>query len=198
MDDQDVSNNKIPRLLGQGNYIKWKVLLEVVVCYNDVDMWNSIKIGPYVSAEGASYNQILERQMRNKDDKALYMLKQGLSWEILTSVNHHTTSKAIFEVVVEIFEELKDIKKDKLKQQLDRFMFKEGERLKYMLQRFVAIVNEIRTTDLEITNFDLNKKLLSSLYGEWYTFSKYIKQKANFPKFKLYDVICFLQAAEMK
>ncbi|XP_076954564.1 uncharacterized protein LOC143629085 [Bidens hawaiensis] len=92
--------------------------------------------------------------------------------------------------------ELRDIKKDRLKQQLDIFKFKEGERLKSVLQRFMAIVNEIRTTYVQITDFDLNKKFLTSLSGEWYTASKFIREKVNFPNFKLDDVISFLQAAE--
>ncbi|XP_076897574.1 uncharacterized protein LOC143550908 [Bidens hawaiensis] len=198
VDEQEASTNKIPRLIGQENYIKWKIMFEAAVCYNDVEMWNSIKNGPY-TPNGTNNNQSIERQMRKKDDKALSMLKLGLSWEILTSVVHHTTTEAMFDVIVEMFEgntELKDFKKDILVQQLDRFKFKERESLKSVLHRFVAIVNEIRTTDLAITDFDLNKMLLSYFSGEWYTASKFIKEKLNFPTFKLNDVICFLQAAE--
>ncbi|XP_076929464.1 uncharacterized protein LOC143593864 [Bidens hawaiensis] len=116
--------------------------------------------------------------MRRGDEKALSMLKLGLSWEILTSVQHHTTSKAMYDAIIDTFEgdaELKEIKKDMLKQQIDRFKFKSGERLNSVLQRFVAIVNEIRATDLQISDNDLNKKLLSSLSREWYTTTKFIK-----------------------
>ncbi|XP_076941573.1 uncharacterized protein LOC143611196 [Bidens hawaiensis] len=197
MDELEASTNKIPRLIGQDNYIKWKIMFEASVCYNDVEMWNSIKNGPYV-LDDTNNNQTVERQMRKKDDKALSMLKLGMSYEILTSVANHTTAKAMFDAIVEMFEgstKLKDIK-DRPKQQLDRFKFKEGERLNSVLHRFVAIVNEIRTTNLAITNFDLNNKLLSSLSGEWYTASKFIKEKVNFLTFKLDDVICFLQADE--
>ncbi|XP_076904456.1 uncharacterized protein LOC143559912 [Bidens hawaiensis] len=199
MDEQEVSTNKIPRLLGQENYIKWKVLFEAAVNYNDTKLWNSIRNGPYVPTASPNNNATLERQMRRRDDKALSVLKLGLSWEILTSVNHHTNAKDMYDAVVEMFEgniELRDIKKDRLKQQLDRFKFKDEERLKYVLQRFMAIVNEIRTTDLQISYFDLNKKLLTSLSGEWYTASKLIREKVNFPNLKLDDVISFLQAAE--
>ncbi|XP_076908892.1 uncharacterized protein LOC143565947 [Bidens hawaiensis] len=199
MDDHVISTNKIPRLLGHENYIKWKVLFEAAVNYNDTELWASIKYGPYVPSDAPNANQVLERQMKRRDDKALSMLKLGLSWEILTSVNHHTNAKAMYDAVVEMFKgnvELRDIKKDILKQQLDCFKFKEGERLKFVLQWFIAIVNEIRTTDLQISNFELNKKLLSSMTGEWYTASKFIKEKVNFPNFNLDDVISFLQAAE--
>ncbi|XP_076930055.1 uncharacterized protein LOC143594690 [Bidens hawaiensis] len=199
MDDQEMSTNKIPRLLGQENYIKWKVLFEATVNYNDTELWSSIRDGPYVPTESSGNNQAVERQMKKRDDKALSMLKLGLSWEILTSVNHHTNAKDMYNVAIEMFEgkvELRDIKKDRLKQQLDRFKFKLGERLKSVLQRFMTIVNEIRTTDMHISDFELNKKLLSSLSGEWYTSSKFIKEKVNFPNFKLDDVISFLQAAK--
>ncbi|XP_076939520.1 uncharacterized protein LOC143608350 [Bidens hawaiensis] len=139
--------------------------------------------------------------MKKRDDKALSMLKLGLFWEILTSVNHHKPAKELYDAAIDMFEgntELRDIKKDRLKQQLDCFKFKEGERLKSVLQRFMTIVNEIRTTDLQISDFELNKKLLSSLSGEWYTASKFIKEKAKFPNFKLDDVIAFLKAAEQE
>ncbi|XP_076937317.1 uncharacterized protein LOC143604845 [Bidens hawaiensis] len=199
MDEEEVSTNKIPRLLGQENYIKWKVLFEAAVNYNDTELWNYIRDVPYVANDITRNNQMLERQMKKRDDKPLSMLKLGLSWEILTSVNHHTNAKAMYDVVAEMFEgnvELRDIKKDRLKQHLDRFKFKDSERLKSVLQRFMAIVNEIRTIDLQISNFGLNKKLLTSLFGEWYTASKFIREKANFPNFKLDDVTCFLQAVE--
>ena len=57
-EEQEVSTNKIPRLYGQDNFTKWKVLFEAAVCYNDVDMWNSIKNGPQaaVVVEGANPN----------------------------------------------------------------------------------------------------------------------------------------------
>lgn len=137
--------------------------------------------------------------MKKRDDKALSMLKLGLSGEILTSVNHHTAAKGMYDEVFEMFQgnvELKEIKKGRLKQQLDRFKFRDGEKLKSVLQRFLSIVNGIRTTALPIINFDLNKKLLSSLSNEWYTTSTFIKENANFPNFKLDDFICFLLPAE--
>ncbi|XP_076931010.1 uncharacterized protein LOC143596015 [Bidens hawaiensis] len=201
MDDQEVSTNKIPRLLGQENFNKWKVLFEAAVNYNEPELWTSIREGQYVPSTAANNNETIELKMKKRDDKALSMLKLGLSWEILTSVNHHKTAKEMYDAVIDMFEgntELRDIKKDRLKQQLDRFKFKEGERLKSVLQRFMSIVNEIRTTDLQICDFELNKKLLSSLSGEWYTASKFIKKKASFPSFKLDDVIAFLKAAEQE
>ncbi|XP_076922321.1 uncharacterized protein LOC143584052 [Bidens hawaiensis] len=199
LDDQEVSTNKIPRLLGQENYISWKVLFEASVNYNDTKLWCSIKDGPYIPSQATGNNATIERQMKKRDEKALSMLKIDLSWEILTSVNHYTKAKDMYNAFVEMFEgnvELRDIKKDRLKQQHDRFKFKEGERLKSVLQRFMTIVNEIRTTDMQISDFELNKKLLSSLSGEWYTARKFIKEKVSFPNFKLDDVISFLQASE--
>ena len=97
-EEQEVSTNKIPRLYGQDNFTKWKVLFEAAVCYNDVDMWNSIKNGPQavaVAAEGANPNNnaALRERMRKVDDRALAMLKLGLSWDILTKVAHHQTAK---------------------------------------------------------------------------------------------------------
>ncbi|XP_076894661.1 uncharacterized protein LOC143547019 [Bidens hawaiensis] len=187
MDDQEVSTNKIPRLIGEENFIRWKVLFEVAVNYNNPELWNSIKDGQYIPSLAAKNSATIESKMNKRDDKALLMLKLGLSWEILTSVNHHKTSKEMYDAVIDMFEgntELRDIKKDRLKQQLDRFKFKEGERLKSVLQRFMTIVNEIRTTDLQISDFELNKKLLSSLSGEWYIASKFIKEKVDFPNFK--------------
>ncbi|XP_076915071.1 uncharacterized protein LOC143574303 [Bidens hawaiensis] len=190
MDDQEISTNRIPRLLGQENYIKCKVLFEATVCYNDTEI-NSIKNGPCVPTEGANTNKVVERQMKKRDEKALSMLKLGLSWEILISVNHHTTVKAMYYVVVEMFEgntELKYIKKDRLKQQLDKFKFKEGVMLKSVLQRFLAIVNEIRTNDLAITKFDLNKKLFSSLSAEQEMIENYMIKEEK-PSFQVTNAL---------
>ncbi|XP_076898266.1 uncharacterized protein LOC143551801 [Bidens hawaiensis] len=198
-EEQEVLTNKIPRLYGQENYIKWKVLFEAPVCYNDVEMWNSIKNGPYVP-EGTN-KQLVEVRMREVDDKALAMLKLGLSWENLTKVVHHTTAKAMYDAILEMFEgnsELKKIKIERLKQQLDRFKYKYGERLKLVLERFLTIMNEIRITNYVVTDADLNTKLLSSMSKEWYTASKFIRQKPNYDALKLDDVIFFLQAAEIE
>lgn len=89
--------------------------------------------------------------------------------EILTGVQHHTITKAIYDVVIDMFEgnvELKEIKKDRLKQHINMFKFIHSERLNFVLQRFVAIVNDIRTTNFPITSNDLNEKLPSSLSRE--------------------------------
>ncbi|XP_076939407.1 uncharacterized protein LOC143608103 [Bidens hawaiensis] len=200
-EEQEVSTNKIPMLNGQENYVKWKVLFEVAVCYNDVDMWNFIKNGPYVAETVTNANQAVSERMRKMDDRALAMIKLGLSGEILTKVAHHTTAKAMYEAILEMFEgnsELKKIKKARLKQQLERFKYKEGERLKSILERYLAIVNELRTTNYVMTDSDLNSKLLSLLPKEWYIASKFIIQKPNFEELKLDDVICFLQAAKIE
>ncbi|XP_076905313.1 uncharacterized protein LOC143561036 [Bidens hawaiensis] len=199
MDEQEVSTNKIPRLLGQENYIRWKVLFEAAINYNDTELWCSIKDGHYIPSQATGNNETIKRQMKKRDDKALSTLKLGLSWEILTRVNYHTNAKYLYDAVVEMFEgnvELRDIKKGRLKQQLNIFKFKEGDRLKSVLQRLMTIINEIRTIDMQISDFELNKKLLSSLSGEWFMARKFIKEKVNFPNLKLDDVISFLQAAE--
>ncbi|XP_076916927.1 uncharacterized protein LOC143576790 [Bidens hawaiensis] len=162
-DEQELSTNKIPRLYGQENYIKWKVLFKAAVCYNDVEMWTSIKNGPYV-VDGTN-NPNVEARMKKVDDRALAMLKLGLSLEILTKLAHHTTAKAMYDALLEMFEgntELKNIKKERLKQQLDQLKYKDGERLKSILERFLTIVNEIRTTDYVVTDSNLNTMLLSS------------------------------------
>ncbi|XP_076905895.1 uncharacterized protein LOC143561802 [Bidens hawaiensis] len=197
-EEQELSTNKIPRLYRQENVIKWNVLFEATMCYNDMDMWNSIKNGPYVH-EGANPNQDVVDITRKIDDKALAMIKLGLSWDILTKVAHHTTANAMYDAILEMFDgntELKNIKKQTIKQQLERFKCKDGEKLKSLLERFLAIVHDLRTTDYVMTDSDLNTKLLSSLPKEWYTTSKFIIQKANFERLKLDDVIYFLQAAE--
>lgn len=194
MNDQEVSTNKIPRLLGQD--VKWKVLFEAAINHNDTKLWASIKEGPYVPIASPNTNQAVDRQMKKRDDKALSMS----NWVCLGKYSQVSTTtlqkKGMHDAVVEMFEEnteLKDIKKNRLKQQLDRFKFKEGERLNSVLQTFIAIVNEIRTTYLQI--FWLKHEVVIILSGEWYTTSKFIKEKANFPNFKLDDVISFLQAA---
>ncbi|XP_076941100.1 uncharacterized protein LOC143610525 [Bidens hawaiensis] len=203
-EEQEVSTNNIPRLYGQENFTKWKVLFEAAVCYNDVDMWKSIKEGPQgIEEDGANptATAAVRERMRKVDDKALAMLKLALSWEILTKVAHHTTAKKMYDAILEMFEgntELKNIKKQRLKQQLERFKYKDGERLKSILERFLAIVNDLRTTDYVMTDFDLNTKLLNSMPKEWYTTCKFILQKPNFNDLKLDDVVCFLQAAEIE
>ena len=205
-EEQEVSTNKIPRLYGHDNFTKWKVLFEAAVCYNDVDMWNSIKNGPQaaaVVAEGANpnANAALRERMRKVDDRALAMLKLGLSWDILTKVAHHQTAKQMYDAILEMYEgneELKEIKKARLKQQLERFNYKSGERLKSILERFFSIVNEIRTTNLAVTDLELNNKLLSSMPKEWYTACKFILTKPNYKELKLDDVVCFLQASEIE
>ncbi|XP_076952098.1 uncharacterized protein LOC143625722 [Bidens hawaiensis] len=113
-----------------------KVLFEAAINYNDPELWTSITDGNYVPSTAPNNNATIELKMKKRDDKALSMLKLGLFWEILKTVNHHRTAKEMYEAVVDMFEgniELKNIKKDRLKQQLDRFKFKDGERLKSVL-----------------------------------------------------------------
>ena len=196
-EEQEVSTNKIPRLYGQDNFTKWKVLFEAAVCYNDVDMWSSIRTGPRVATieEGANATGAVRERMRKIDDRALAMLKLSLSWDILTKVAHHQTAKQMYDAILEMYEgneELKEIKKARLKQQLERFNYKSGERLKSILERFFSIVNEIRTTNLVVTDLELNNKLLSSMPKEWYTACKFILTKPNYKELKLDDVVCFL------
>lgn len=65
-------------------------------------MWKSIKNGPY-TPEGTSTGvggQDIEARMRKVDDRALAMLKLGLSREILTKVSHHKTAKEMYDAIL--------------------------------------------------------------------------------------------------
>lgn len=107
----------------------------------------------------------------------------------------------MYDAILEMFEgnvELKNIKKQRLKQQLERLKFKDGERLKSILERSLAIVNDLRTTCYVMTDFHLNTKLLNSIPKEWYTACKFILTKHNFNELKVDGVVWFLQAAELE
>lgn len=95
------------------------------VCYNDFEAWHSISEGPFErDAQIASERpyQPGERALMRRDEKTMAMLKLGLSWKILTSVQHLTSTKEVYDSAIGKFEgnfELKEIKKDILKKHID-------------------------------------------------------------------------------
>ena len=94
-------------------------------------------------------------------------------------------------------EELKQMKIDKLKYQFETFSHMPGESVTQQLQRFVQLVNELKTYQIKYDTYDMNKKLLHTLPESWKHNVGLIKNTKDITKVKIEDMIAKVEAMAM-
>ncbi|KAI3830280.1 hypothetical protein L1987_04418 [Smallanthus sonchifolius] len=85
-------------------------------------------------------------------------------------VRSYKTAKELWEALEKMFagsEEVKENKRDILKQQYENFVRKEGESLTVLYNRFTYLVGELQCSKVKLENEDILKKFIKSLPSCW-------------------------------
>ncbi|KAK1431920.1 hypothetical protein QVD17_08717 [Tagetes erecta] len=201
MAPNDDSDNRVRRLLNRADFKNWTIRLRHHLCSIDNDLWKSIEKGPHIPTQTApdsasTYtkdsttpypedNLSAEdlRKVKN-DSKAYSLMCKGLPLQVLSRLDAYQTGYTCFKALKSICEggeQLRSLKKSKLKRQLELFEHINGETVHQMMNRFVHLTTEMSNLGVKTDLQDLNDRLLCALPSSWKQTVTLLKHTEKFP-----------------
>ncbi|KAK1421848.1 hypothetical protein QVD17_24520 [Tagetes erecta] len=201
MAPNDDSDNRVPRLVNRADFKNWTIRLKHHLCSIDNDLWKSIDKGPHIPTQTApdsasTYtkdstkpypedNLSAEdlRKVKN-DSKAYSLMCKGLPLQVLSRLDAYQTGYTLFKALKSICEggeQLRSLKKQKLKRQLELFEHIAGESVHQMMNRFVHLTTEMTNVGAKTDLQDLNDRLLCGLPSSWKQTVTLLKHTEKFP-----------------
>ncbi|KAK1427855.1 hypothetical protein QVD17_16553 [Tagetes erecta] len=188
MAPNDDSDNRVPRLLNRADFKNWTIRLRHHLCSIDNDLWKSIEKGPHIptqtqpdsastytkdSTEPYPEDNLSAEDLRKvkNDSKAYSLMCKGLPLQVLSRLDGYQTGYTCFKALKSICEggeQLRSLKKSKLKRQLELFEHINGETVHQMMNRFVHLTTEMSNLGVKTELQDLNDRLLCfKIDNEW-------------------------------
>ncbi|GJV05897.1 hypothetical protein Tco_1343553 [Tanacetum coccineum] len=186
MDLETTQNNVVAKfpLLKQGDHEMWKLRIKQYFQVQDYALWKVIEYGnsfkpvarTTTNADGTSTSTIpgpvtTEEKAQDKNDvKARSMLLMALPNEHQLTFSQYKDAKTLFEATQARFgrnEATKKTQKTLLKQMYENFSASSQESLDSISNRLQRIVSQLAILGENISQEDLNFKLLRSLPSEW-------------------------------
>ncbi|KAK1414966.1 hypothetical protein QVD17_30732 [Tagetes erecta] len=187
MAPNDDSDNRVPRLINRVDFKNWTIRLRHHLCSIDNDLWKSIEKGPHIpthttpdsastytkdSTEPYPEDNLSAEDLRKvkNDSKAYSLMCKGLPLQVLSRLDAYQTGYTCFKALKSICEggeQLRSLKKSKLKRQLELFEHINGETVHQMMNRFVHLTTEMSNIGVKTELQDLNDRLLCALPSSW-------------------------------
>ncbi|MGS7221172.1 hypothetical protein ACQ7OT_11535, partial [Micrococcus luteus] len=123
------------------------------------------------------------RKVKN-DSKAYSLMCKGLPLQVLSRLDAYQTGYTLFKALKSICEggeQLRSLKKQKLKRQLELFEHIAGESVHQMMNRFVHLTTEMTNVGAKTDLQDLNDRLLCALPSSWKQTMTLLKHTEKFP-----------------
>ncbi|KAK9064944.1 hypothetical protein SSX86_016327 [Deinandra increscens subsp. villosa] len=183
------SSNK-PPIFNPDDFDTWKLRMEGFVRILDRRIWNRLTVGPY------------NLTVQSTDDaQAYWTLQAALPNSILVGFKGYKTAHGLWNAHSEMYEgysEVKENKKDVLKQRYEHFTYKTGESMTNQYLRFVSLLDELQKVEVKTEQADANKKFLRSLPPAWTVYTVSIRECKDLKKLKLSELHGVLSAYEME
>ncbi|KAK1414755.1 hypothetical protein QVD17_30510 [Tagetes erecta] len=201
MAPNDDSDNRVPRLVNRADFKNWTIRLKHHLCSIDNDLWKSIDKGPHIptqtapdssstytkdSTEPYPEDNLSAEDLRKvkNDSKAYSLMCKGLPLQVLSRLDTYQTGYTLFKALKSIcegVEQLRSLKKQKLKRQLELFEHIAGESVHQMMNRFVHLTTEMSNAGAKTDLQDLNDRLLCALPSSWKQTVTLLKHTEKFP-----------------
>ncbi|KAK1429938.1 hypothetical protein QVD17_12293 [Tagetes erecta] len=197
----DDSDNRVPRLVNRADFKNWTIRLRHHLCSIDNDLWKSIEKVPHIptqtapdsastytkdSTEPYPEDNLSAEDLRKvkNDSKAYSLMCKGLPLQVLSRLDAYQTGYTCFKALKSICEggeQLRSLKKSKLKRQLELFEHINGETVHQMMNRFVHLTTEMSNLGVKTELQDLNDRLLCALPSSWKQTVTLLKHTEKFP-----------------
>ncbi|KAK1421747.1 hypothetical protein QVD17_24340 [Tagetes erecta] len=201
MAPNDDSDNRVPRLVNRADFKNWTIRLKHHLCSIDNDLWKSIDKGPHIptqttpdsastytkdSTEPYPEDNLSPEDLRKvkNDSKAYSLMCKGMPLQVLSRLDAYQTGYTLFKALKSICEggeQLRSLKKQKLKRQRELFEHIAGESVHQMMNRFVHLTTEMTNVGAKTDLQDLNDRLLCALPSSWKQTVTLLKHTEKFP-----------------
>ncbi|GKA11032.1 integrase, catalytic region, zinc finger, CCHC-type containing protein [Tanacetum coccineum] len=151
-----------PPMLEKGMYDSWKsrILLYIEGKENSEMLIDSIKHSPFK----------LKEDITIPATEGTNIILLGLPVDIYTLVNHHKTTKEIWDRVKELMEGTEltlQERESNLYDDFDRFTYEKGESIHSYYWRYAKLINDMNIIGMTMTPIQVNTKFVNHLQPEW-------------------------------
>ena len=172
------SNNKPPLFCGE-YFDFWKIRMKAHLEAQGEEIWDAVQNGPFVpttvvNGVGSSKPKTSwdddDKKKVLYDKKAINLLQSALSMDEFFRISACTTTKQIWDTLVETHEGTAEVKRSRLNtlsQEYELFRMQPGESILDLQKRFVHLTNHLKALGKTLSNDELNLKVLRSLTREW-------------------------------
>ncbi|GJY64640.1 hypothetical protein Tco_0466100 [Tanacetum coccineum] len=200
--DQDsahmVAASKVP-MLKPGEYEIWRMRIEQYIQMIDYALWEVIENGATLpkttTVEGVvtvmPITTAKEKAQRRLEVKARSTLMMGIHNKHQLKFNSIKDAKKLLEAVEKRFDgnaATKKTQRNLLKQQYENFIAPSSEMLDQTFDRLQKLVSQLELLDENLSQEDVNQKLLRSLSPEWNTHAVVWRNTANLDTISMDDL----------
>ncbi|KAD5960508.1 hypothetical protein E3N88_11980 [Mikania micrantha] len=184
-DTENGTLNKPPMFTPE-DYDTWKVRMEGFIRNQDFKLWKSVLEGPFiptVPAAGAGgapvpkdpalYSDEDYKRME-VDSKALWLIQMAIPNSIIHAFKKCKSAQELWNSLQQMYEgseDVKEIKKDMLKQKFENFYQQNNEKMTSQYLRYVQLVDELEAAGVKMEKQDVIRKFLRSLPQAWNIYS---------------------------
>ncbi|KAD7477947.1 hypothetical protein E3N88_01083 [Mikania micrantha] len=211
-DTENGTLNKPPMFTPE-DFDTWKVRMEGFIRNQDFKLWKSILEGPYVptiAAAGAGgpavpkdpsmYSDEDYKKME-VDSKALWLIQMSIPNSIIHAFKKCKSAQELWNSLKQMYEgsdDVKENKKDMLKQKFENFCQQNNENMSSQYLRYVQLVNDLASAGVTLDNQDVLRKFLRSLPKAWNIYSVTIRRTENLKTLTLGELFGILSAYQME
>ncbi|TLX69506.1 hypothetical protein E9993_22955, partial [Labilibacter sediminis] len=202
---------RIPRLTitSSEKFSEWKFRFENHIKHKDIKLWRSMIKGPVkiLAVIDGDRDHTVEKKLEEYtdedfdkaelDQRALAYLTMAIAPEIAHGFREHKSAKSLWDALIAVYEgneDMRESRQDMLRQEFNMFNHILGEPLEKQIQRFTSLITDLRMANIEISNAEINKKLLNSLPRSWDTNVAVIRSTRNLANMTLSDVIATINS----
>ncbi|KAM1892747.1 hypothetical protein ACFX14_035869 [Malus domestica] len=159
--------------LKKENYERWCIQFKAL--FGSQELWEVVSNGyvvPTANQEAAytAEQRNTLKDLRKKDQKALYLLYQGLEDSTFEKVAEATTSKQVWDTLSTIYKGVDRVKKvrlQSLRADFETTHMNEGESISDYHSRLIVIVNQMRINSERLDEVRVVEKILQSLTSKF-------------------------------
>ena len=195
-----VTVSKMPKLTSAEGFLDWKYSFEHYLKGKNGKLWRSIIKGPTritrISDDAAK--TVVDKmedeytdadfELVDLDNQALAAINMALSLDISQGFRRYKSAKELWKTLHEVYEgneNMKQSRRDLLRQKFNLFNYIPGETLEEQIQRFNKLHTELNSAEVTLTRSEINKKLLNSLPKAWDMQVALIQSTCNLNKITL-------------
>nr|XP_043633481.1 uncharacterized protein LOC122604674 [Erigeron canadensis] len=144
---------------GEG-YEYWCIRMKTIL--RSRDLWETVETG--ISESGSDQNQV--KAMKKKDALAMAIIQQVVHDQLFSRIAAATTAKETWDILRLEYQgdgQVKAVKLQGLRQDFEKLIMREEEKVEVYFSRVMAIVSQKRSYGEEVTDQSIVEKILRSL-----------------------------------
>ena len=192
-------NTKLPVFDGK-NWNRWMIQMRVLFGAQDVlDLVTDGYV--QVAADATDEQKNTQKEVRKKDQKALFFIHQCVDVNVFEKIADSTTAKAAWDTLVRCYggdASVKKVKLQSLRKQYENLNMKNNEKVSEYISRVILITNEMKACGETLSEETIMEKVLRSLTSQFDYIVVAIEHSKDLSTMRIEELQSSLEAQELR